>query len=54
VDVGDIVVHGENVLEVRLVGKDVDHPGEHIGVEVSTFGYAGLFGIDRAKHAERE
>jgi len=50
--VGDVVVHGENVFEVRLVGKDVDHPGEHIRVKVSAFGNASLFGIDGAEHAE--
>jgi len=52
VNVGDVVVHGENVFEVRLVGKDVDHPGEHIRVKVSAFGNASLFGIDGAEHAE--
>ena len=32
-DVGDIVVHGEDLFGVGLVGEDVDHPGEHEGVE---------------------
>src|SRR3982074_735330 len=49
---GPAVVHGENVFEVRFVRKDVDHPGEHIGVEVSPFGFAGLFGVYGAEHAE--
>jgi hypothetical protein len=50
--VGDVVVHGENLFEVGLVRKNVDHPSEHIGVEDSAFGCAGLLGIYGAEHAE--
>jgi len=33
--VGHIVVHGENILEVGFVRKNMDHPAEHMGVEDS-------------------
>jgi hypothetical protein len=50
--VGHIVVHGENFLEVGFVRENVDHPSEHMGVEDPPFGFAGLFCVYRAEHAE--
>jgi hypothetical protein len=40
--VGHVVIHGENLLEVRLVRENVDHPREHIGVKDSPLGLASL------------
>src|SRR6267143_5879432 len=50
--VGHVVVHGENLFEVGFVRKSVDHPGEHMGVEDSPFGFADLLGVYGAEHAE--
>src|SRR5260370_24594690 len=50
--VGHVVVHGENIFEIGLIGENVDHPGEQIGVEVSAFGGASLLSVDRTEHAE--
>src|ERR1700730_9901216 len=47
-----IVVHGKNVLEVAFVRKNVDHPGEYMGMEDAPLGCAGFFGIYGAEHAE--
>src|SRR5258708_20492981 len=50
--VSDVVVHGENLFEVGFVRTNVDHPGEHLGVEVSPFGCACLLSVYGAEHAE--
>src|SRR5258708_34565069 len=41
--VSDVVVHGENLFEVGFVRKNVDHPGEHIWVQLSPSRTACLF-----------
>jgi len=50
--VGDVIVHGEDVFQLVLVGEDVDHPGEDDGVECAAFRLAGFGGADGAEHAE--
>src|SRR5258708_5952032 len=50
--VGLIVVHGEDLFEVARVWEDVEHPGEQIRVEDAPFGFAGVFGLYGAEHAE--
>lgn len=52
VDVCHVVIHGELVLEVVFVGKDMDHPTEDHGHEGTAFGLAGFCGVDRSEHAE--
>lgn len=47
-----VVVHREDVFRVGLVRKDVDHPGEHVGMEDSSFRFAGFLGVDGTEHAE--
>lgn len=47
-----VIVHREDIFEILLVWEDVNHPGEHIGVEVAACGVAGLLRSNRAEHAE--
>src|ERR1700733_6225032 len=47
-----VVVHGEDILQIVLVGKHVNHPGKNHRKESATFGLASLFCMNRAEHAE--
>ena len=47
-----VVMHGEDVVEVFLVGIDVDHPAEDDGVEATAGVGASLLGGDGTVEAE--
>jgi hypothetical protein len=50
--VGHVVVHGEDLFEVGLVGEDMDHPSEEEGLKGAPFGFAGFLGVDGPEHSE--
>ena len=39
-EVGDVVVHGEDVFSVSLEAEDVDHPGKDGGIKSAAFRFA--------------